>query len=366
MAAGTKRYLMKTKHPIPIKKDSNGAATQAPDWESVRVLLEVARRKSFRAASSVLHLSANSVRSKIEQLEDRVRARLLTRHVDGIRLTQEGERVLAFAKRMEENAFELVRAASQNDDAAGGQVRLAVTEGLGSFCIAPRLGTFIGANPNIFVETRSAMTTVDILRLEADVAVQLMPPEQKDVRIIRLGRMHLMLFGAKSYVDAHGFPQSAADFVRHDFVSQIGEQLLSKEDYETQLGVTLGRLRTCSNSSTAHYFNVAMGLGLGLLPTYATIAGGTVIPIDCGLRASQDIWLAYHADANHIPRVRKMIDWLIQAFSYKRYPWFADEFVHPKDFPKTLIQSAAKEAARPFAVGTSERHQSSRKRHAVR
>ena len=29
--------------------------------------------------------------------------------------------------------------------------------------------------------------------------------------------------------------------------------------------------------------------------------------------------------------VRRMIDWLIEAFNPAKYPWFRDEFIHPRE-----------------------------------
>jgi hypothetical protein len=57
-----------------------------------------------------------------------------------------------------------------------------------------------------------------------------------------------------------------------------------------------------------------------------------VIPIDIGHHYPFDIWLSYHADAAKLPRVRRMIDWTIEAFNPQANPWFADDFVHPKEF----------------------------------
>jgi hypothetical protein len=31
-----------------------------------------------------------------------------------------------------------------------------------------------------------------------------------------------------------------------------------------------------------------------------------------------------------------MIEWLVEAFSPRRFPWFGDRFVHPKDFPASI------------------------------
>ena len=35
------------------------------------------------------------------------------------------------------------------------------------------------------------------------------------------------------------------------------------------------------------------------------------------------------------PRVKQLIDWTIQAFDGRKYPWFRDEFVHPHDLQKS-------------------------------
>ena len=67
--------------------------------------------------------------------------------------------------------------------------------------------------------------------------------------------------------------------------------------------------------------------------------GDPLIPLDIGVQFQLDIWLTYHPDAKKIARVRQLIDWTVQSFDGRKYPWFSDEFVHPKD-----LQKAYKEA----------------------
>jgi hypothetical protein len=88
--------------------------------------------------------------------------------------------------------------------------------------------------------------------------------------------------------------------------------------------------------SSAHYWAIAKGAGIGWLPTYAGAIGARVAPIDLGLDLlfAFDIWLTYHPDANRIPRIRKTIDWIIASFDSKEFPWFGDEFLHPNDMPQ--------------------------------
>ena len=86
-----------------------------------------------------------------------------------------------------------------------------------------------------------------------------------------------------------------------------------------------------TNVSSANYWAVANGAGIGVFPTYAQALGGKMIPLDIDTRWSLDIWLSYHPGSGRIPRVRHMIDWLIEAFNPAKYPWFGDEFLHPRE-----------------------------------
>jgi hypothetical protein len=68
-----------------------------------------------------------------------------------------------------------------------------------------------------------------------------------------------------------------------------------------------------------------------MFPTYAHALGGRMVPLDINARWSLDIWLSYHAGSGRIPRVRHMIDWLIEAFNPAKHPRFGDDFLHPRD-----------------------------------
>lgn len=62
-----------------------------------------------------------------------------------------------------------------------------------------------------------------------------------------------------------------------------------------------------------------------------------MIPLEVELNRPLDIWLSYHPGSGRIPRVRHMIDWLIEAFSPARFPWFKEEFVHPHEFKDSYM-----------------------------
>lgn len=307
------------------------------NWDSVRIFLEVARIGSFRAAADELNTSANYLRKRILALESAYNTTLMTRHVDGVRLTPEGAKVLEAAERMEEASFGLDRALSRTTPDLSGEVRFAITEGLGTFWVAPRLIEFQRAYPGLLVDLKCEMRSADVLRLEADVAVQLEQPSKADLKRVKIGRLHIMPFVSPSYVEVYGMPKSADDVRQnHRVVLQDAEQTKGKEIYEKYAGrEQVGFVAMRNNVSSAHVWAVSKGAGVGWLPTYVPALGDPLIPLDIGVQFELDIWLAYHPDAKKIARVRQLIEWTVQSFDGRKYPWFRDEFVHPNDLQKS-------------------------------
>jgi DNA-binding transcriptional LysR family regulator len=304
------------------------------DWDAARIFLEVVRCGSFRSAAERLDLSINAVRRRIDDFERQIGATLFTRDVHGTRLTDEGSLVVAAVERMEAAAFELVRTGDSVANTLSGEVRVAITEGLGTFWLAPRLVEFQQSFPNIQIDLQCAMRSADVSRHEADVAIHLSRPAALDVKLVRLGRMHMMFFAGQKYIEARGMPKTAAELIKHRLVMQVADQASAKEAFESFFPGYAPRdlLVMKTNVSSANYWAVANGAGIGVFPTYACALGGKMIPLEVELNRSFDIWLSYHPGSGRIPRVRHMIDWLVEAFNPAKYPWFRDEFVHPREF----------------------------------
>ena len=312
---------------------------RTPQWDSVRIFLEVARTGSFRAAAIELNVSANFLRKHILQLESCYKTTLMTRHVDGVRLTPEGMQVLEAAKRMEEASFDLDRTLSQGTPALSGEVRFAITEGLGTFWVAPRLIEFQRVYPGLLVDLKCEMRSADVLRLEADVAVQLEEPDKPDLMRVKIGRLHIMPFVSPAYVEIYGMPKDEDDIRQnHRIVLQDADptKLKTQQMYDQHAGrAQVGFVAMRNNVSSAHVWAVSKGAGIGWLPTYIPAIAGPLIPLDIDVKFPLDIWLTYHPDAKRIPRVKQLIDWTIQSFDGRKYPWFRDEFIHPDDLQKS-------------------------------
>ena len=153
-----------------------------PDWQDLRLFLELDRRGSFRAASAVVGLSINTLRRRIDDLEAQLGVTLLTRHAAGIRLTTEGEAILAAARTMERAAYQSC--------APGMPLRRRRPARCGS--PSPRASarsgwrrassSFSARIPGSWWICAARWNPADVCGLEADVAMQLVRPSSPDLR----------------------------------------------------------------------------------------------------------------------------------------------------------------------------------------
>jgi DNA-binding transcriptional LysR family regulator len=308
--------------PLPLHRIS---------WDDLRIFVVVARTLSFRKAAAALRTSSSTVVRRMERLEQTSGCRLFDRMPEGVSLTAEGKSVYASAQDMERASLSL-RAHLDRSPTARGTIRCAVTEGLGTLWVLPHLKQFSRSHPTTLIDLRCSMEVADVLRMEADVAVQLEKPDRADVKAVKLGRLHLYPFAARDYINTYGLPKTREDVLHHRLVHQQGAQV-EDDGAQRAFGIPdiegLVALRT--NASCTHLCAVELGMGIGGLGTYIAAMGTDLVPIDIGVRHQVDIWMTYHPDVRSIHRVDTFIDWLRGLFDARRYPWFGDDFIHPAE-----------------------------------
>ena len=101
--------------------------------------------------------------------------------------------------------------------------------------------------------------------------MQLTKPTNPDLKIVKLGRLHSMPFAAQSYIETYGAPKTLEKLFKHRVVLQVADQTAMQEVYDRFApGVPQVGFVVCGPmSSSAHYWAIAKGAGIGWLPTYA-------------------------------------------------------------------------------------------------
>lgn len=304
-------------------------------WDDLRAFLAVCDAMSFRSAAVNTAVAVNTLRRRVERLETEVGAPLLRRDVNGVTLTGIGTQILKVAREMHASA-DYGRGDEQGDLLIQpGEVRIACTEGLGTFWLTPRLIALQEELPELTISLQQTYDAGADQSREVDVGVTFHQPQNPDLVRSRIAVLHFMLFASQDYLRRNGTPTSFADLRdNHRFIEQAGPGINS------ELGVNFfgselppGFLTIRSNSALSVYWAVIHGAGISAFPTYVRAISKELIPITIPAHLRFDLWLYYHVSARNSPSVRKTIDWVKDAFDGRKYPWFADEFVHPDQFP---------------------------------
>ena len=296
------------------------------DWDEIRFFLAVAKSGSLSAAARQLGVTQPTVGRKIRQLETRLDARLFDRVNHDHFLTRAGEAILDLATGIESDVVSIERKVSGKDTRPCGRLRLSTAECFGVFWVVPHLPRFKRRFPSIEVELKLGINALDVMRGECDISMALDSPTSEDLVGRRIGKLQFALFAAPQYLERFGTPRALHDLPNHRIIDAVGEiaelphaQLLREMSSGAEVGFS-------SNSQTALFASVQIGLGLLALPIYMAHRAPQlkrVLRKEFDLR--RDIWLLTHRDLRHTTRIRAMLDFLAEQFSLEQDSLLAAE-----------------------------------------
>lgn len=321
-------------------------ASRSVSWDYLRLFLACAESGSFRRASKSLAIDCATVVRRIDRLETAIGQRLFNRLNFGVTLTDDGNLLAADVRAMERCSLDIIRRTKIVDERVRGVVRVAITEGLGTYWLMPKLIEFQYANRMLTFELNCTMELTDVSRLQADISIQFKRPSNPDMIATRLGRLHVFPFVAESYQRLFGLPTSLQDLRHHRLLQQVSPQF-EESVFTEKLHNFEGAVGIRTNASSALLYAVERGAGVGLLPTYALALGARLVPVEIGITHFHDIWVTYHPDLKNSDRHMVVLGWLRRIFNPQVYPCFKDEFIHPV----ALIELMAETAAPVFGRG---------------
>lgn len=305
------------------------------DWKDLELFQDVADAGSLRAGAVKTRHALGTIRRRLARIEDKLGELIATRDPLGLQLTAAGKRLLGIAREMRRSRLILESERETGEDRD--RIRIAVTEGLGTYWLMPRLVELQQAHPELDIELQCDMQRSDVAGGECDIAIQLERPADPGAICERLGCLHLMPFASDRYLRAAGVPQSVDDWPKHRLVWQEADQV-AFHLLPFILGTTEtdGLIAIRTNSSSAHFRAIATGGGIGILPTYARAVSRRVRPLDLNVQLRREILCVSSATRRPSPEVELALAWLRSSFDGEVFPWFRDQFVHPRDFEETL------------------------------
>lgn len=278
------------------------------NWDDLRIFLAVAHAGRVAPAARTLGVDATTVGRRLTRLERAVGTPLFETLAGERRLSDAGQALLQHA----ESIDAAILSATEGESGGGvaGHVRLSVAEGLATHVLGPALPGLRTAQPRIRLDLITASGFLDPSKREADIAVMLARPRNRQLRATRLADYRLRLCATPAYLAAHGTPQDAAALAGHVLVGYVPEHIHAPElDYLSEIHDGLvARLR--STSINVQHAMVRSGAGIGILPAFIADRDAALVRVLDGVELARAFWLVTHADNHATPRIQAVSTWL--------------------------------------------------------
>lgn len=288
------------------------------NWDDVRLFLSVARSGQFLSAARKLGVNHATLSRRISALEAAIGTQLFLRSTNGCELTEEGQRLLAGAERMETEMLNAQANLGRVDTAVAGTVRIGAPDGLGVSFLAPRLGRLTARYPELKIQLVPVPRSFSLSQREADIAITIERPEQGRLMFSKLTDYSLGLYASEAYLAEYGTPVDVDALKRHRRIGYVEDLIFSPSlNYTGEIMRDWDAAFEIS-SATGQTEAVRSGAGIGILHNYIAGQYPELLRIMPHLGISRSYWTAYHESARQLVRVRTVVDFLQELVAEER------------------------------------------------
>ncbi len=250
--------------------------------------------------------------------EQALQVKLFARRPNGCDLTEEGERLLAYAERVESEMLAAYADIGHTDLTIEGAVRVGAPDGFGVAFLAPRLGQLKARYPGLMIQLVPVPRTFSLSRREADIAIALAHPEEGRLIARKLTDYTLGLYAARSYLERAGTPASLDDLKGHVRVGYVDDLLFSSSLNFARELVKDWRADIEISSAIGQTEAVRAGAGIGILHTFIARRDENLVPLLPDYSITRSYWTVVHEDLSAIRRVSVVADFIAAEVARER------------------------------------------------
>jgi DNA-binding transcriptional LysR family regulator len=294
----------------------------------MRAFVRVVEAGSFTKAAQTLDMSRATVTQLIQQLETRLRVKLLHRTTRKVNVTEDGavyyERVVHMLAELEDLEAGLPNKAT----APAGRLRVDVPSPFATMLLVPALPAFYARYPDIQLDLGVSDRMVDLIGDNVDCVVRGGVVADQSLVARHVADLTLRVYAAPAYLEHAGVPTHPAQLHEpsHRIVqfrgarsSQGFSYALRRADETVLLDA---RYRLAIDDGNAYLAAGLAGLGVLWLPDYMAwdaVAQGALVQLFAGWDvAPMPLYVAYPANRRVGRKLRVFIDWIVELMEEKQ------------------------------------------------
>ncbi|MEH6564338.1 MAG: LysR family transcriptional regulator [Halopseudomonas sp.] len=291
-------------------------------FDAMQAFARVVEAGSFTKAAETLHMSKTTVTQLIQQLEARLRVKLLNRTTRKVNVTADGalyyERVIELLAQMQDAESSLSGASA----VPRGRLRVDVPSPLARMILVPALPEFYARSPDIQIDLGVSDRIVDIIDENVDCVVR--GGELRDLSLMarRVGDLQLGVFAAPAYLERLGRPAHPLELenTAHRTVGFLWARTGRAVPYAMQKDQERlhikGQYQLAVDDGNAYLAAGLAGLGILWLPTYMSAAheasGELVRLFEDWALEPMPLYVAYPPNRHISRKLRVFIDWVAE------------------------------------------------------
>ncbi len=236
----------------------------------ITIFVAVVECNGFAGAARKLGISPPAVTRAINELENQLGVRLLTRTTRVVRVTEAGARYAEDCRRIIAELVDADESAGGSHAAPRGHLIVTAPMLFGAKFVTPIVAEYLLRHPEVSASCLFLDRVVNMMEEGVDVAVRIGHLPDSSMQAIRVGQVRHVICASPDYLKRHGIPQSPVELSKHTLVTASGltrspEWRLMQNGSMRTVKVN-ARLTTSTNDSAV---NAAIsGFGLTRLLSY--------------------------------------------------------------------------------------------------
>ncbi|MCX5592192.1 LysR family transcriptional regulator [Alcaligenes endophyticus] len=282
------------------------------DWDNLRYFMEVARYQRISAAALRLGVQHSTVARRIQALEQTLGLLLFNKStVSGYTLTAEGLGLFERLEPIESSLHATQEAMSAQAQQISGHLRLACTEGFGTYVLTPLLTQFQSAHPDITLDLLTMPRHISLPRREADIAIALERPERGPYWCTRLCHYELGIYAHRDYLETQGTIDTLDQLEGLPFIAYVDDLLFSESLKYLGEWIRPQDIRLRCTSLITQYHAVLQAKGLAILPYFLARTDPRLQPVlATQVKLTRSFWMYCHEELRHTTRALLLWDFL--------------------------------------------------------
>lgn len=289
-------------------------------FDAMQAFARVVEAGSFTKAAQTLHMSKTSVTQLVQQLEARLRVKLLNRTTRRVNVTADGAAYYERVQRLLADLDDAETSLSSASAVPGGRLRVDVPSPLARMILVPALPAFLSRYPDMQIHMGVSDRRVDLIGDSVDCVVRGGTLTDPSLMARHVGDLQLVACAAPGYLRQAGTPAHPRelDGTHHRVVGftwarsgRTYPYILRRDGESLEVQ---GRYALAVDDGNAYLAAGLAGLGILWLPHYmckAHLALGELVPLFDGWQFDpMPLYVAYRPNRHVSAKLRVFIEWV--------------------------------------------------------